>query len=104
MSSLPSLLSRLTRYSVKLPKPGVGTNFVVHKYFYEHSPLWRRLHAEEQDPVLGIISDDSQSDNADDSDEEHFGAKPVKFRTTGDSSLYDTSLFVCLSSGLDLDF
>jgi hypothetical protein len=31
---------------VKLRRGGVGTNFCVHKYFFEHSPLWRQIQDE----------------------------------------------------------
>jgi len=58
-------------HSVKLPKPGIGANFLVHKYFLEHSDEWRRIRAEENDPMLGAISlragdDDNEEDDEDD--------------------------------------
>lgn len=31
---------------VKLRRGGVSTNFCVHKYFFEHSPLWRQIQGE----------------------------------------------------------
>ncbi len=31
---------------VKLRRGGVGTNFCIHKYFFERSPLWRQIHDE----------------------------------------------------------
>jgi oxalate---CoA ligase len=34
---------------VKLRRGGVGTNFCVHRYFFEHSPLWRQIQDEGED-------------------------------------------------------
>ena len=31
---------------VKLRRGGVGTNFCIHKYFFERSPLWRQIQDE----------------------------------------------------------
>ncbi|KAH9853100.1 hypothetical protein C2E23DRAFT_885087 [Lenzites betulinus] len=33
---------------VKLRRPGVSTNFCVHKYFYERSPIWQQVAEEEK--------------------------------------------------------
>lgn len=33
--------------SVKVPKPGVGTNFAIHRYFFEKSPHWKAIREEE---------------------------------------------------------
>ncbi|KAL6299663.1 hypothetical protein BKA93DRAFT_741989 [Sparassis latifolia] len=32
---------------VKKRRPGVSTNFCVHKYFFEHSPIWKKIVEEE---------------------------------------------------------
>lgn len=32
---------------VKLRRGGVGSNFCIHKYFFEHSPLWRQIQDED---------------------------------------------------------
>ncbi|EJD42971.1 hypothetical protein AURDEDRAFT_185760 [Auricularia subglabra TFB-10046 SS5] len=53
---------------VKIPKPGIGSHFCVHKYFYRNSPVWQRTHAEELDPMLGAVRenpelDDTESDS-----------------------------------------
>jgi hypothetical protein len=34
-------------YSVKKKKSGVGTNFVIHKYFYERDVSWQQIRSEE---------------------------------------------------------
>jgi oxalate---CoA ligase len=44
---------------VKLRRGGVGTNFCVHKYFFERNPLWRQI----QDEGLNS-SKDLQTDGA----------------------------------------
>ena len=43
---------------VKLRRGGVGTNFCVHKYFFERSPLWRQI----QDEGLNSSKDIQEPD------------------------------------------
>jgi len=32
---------------VKVPKPGIGTNFVIHRYFFDKNPHWKAIREEE---------------------------------------------------------
>lgn len=43
---------------VKLRRGGVGTNFCVHKYFFERSPLWRQI----QDEGVNLSKDIQEAD------------------------------------------
>ncbi|OSD05907.1 hypothetical protein PYCCODRAFT_1383895 [Trametes coccinea BRFM310] len=36
---------------LKLRRPGISTNFCVHKYFYERSPIWKQVAEEEKKAV-----------------------------------------------------
>ncbi|KZV85486.1 hypothetical protein EXIGLDRAFT_841464 [Exidia glandulosa HHB12029] len=78
---------------VKLPKPGVGTNFVVHKYFVEHSAPWRRLRAEEQDPMLGVIAHYNGAVGSDDDDEGVQHKMPLTFRPMNEMDWSSDALF-----------
>jgi transcription factor C subunit 3 len=49
---------------VKVPKPGVGTNFAIHRYFFEKNPHWKAIReeehkAEEEDKVTREINEES---------------------------------------------
>jgi hypothetical protein len=48
-----------TIYSVKLRRPGVGSNFVLHKYFYQREKVWQDIRDEENadDIESGIGAD-----------------------------------------------
>lgn len=46
---------------VKLRRGGVGTNFCVHKYFFERSPLWRQI----QDEGVNSSKDIQEADGLD---------------------------------------
>lgn len=37
----------LPNRSVKVPKPGIGTNFVIHRHFFDKSPHWKAIREEE---------------------------------------------------------
>ncbi len=43
---------------VKLRRGGVGTNFCIHKYFFERSPLWRQI----QDEGVNSSKDTQEAD------------------------------------------
>ncbi|EPQ61082.1 hypothetical protein GLOTRDRAFT_113540 [Gloeophyllum trabeum ATCC 11539] len=38
---------------VKIRRGGVGSNFCIHKYFFERSPLWRQIRNEERQGKMG---------------------------------------------------
>ncbi|KAH9050483.1 hypothetical protein EDB84DRAFT_1449184 [Lactarius hengduanensis] len=48
---------------VKLRRGGVGTNFCVHKYFFERSPLWRQIQGEGASLSKDVRADDGGLDN-----------------------------------------
>ncbi|KAI0757275.1 hypothetical protein C8Q80DRAFT_1132805 [Daedaleopsis nitida] len=60
---------------VKLRQPGVSTNICVHKYFYERSPIWQQVSAEEKKAVSEEQAKDGDGDSEDDSDQEE--TKPL---------------------------
>ncbi|KAI0762701.1 hypothetical protein C8Q74DRAFT_1371700 [Fomes fomentarius] len=60
---------------VKLRKPGVSGNMCVHKYFYERSPVWQQVVAEEQKAIAHEQDKDGQGDSEDDEDQEE--TKPL---------------------------
>ncbi|THH21010.1 hypothetical protein EW146_g465 [Bondarzewia mesenterica] len=45
---------------VKLRQGGVGSNFCIHKYFFERSPLWKQIRDEEAQAAMGGGSGPSQ--------------------------------------------
>ncbi|KAF9455017.1 hypothetical protein P691DRAFT_691292 [Macrolepiota fuliginosa MF-IS2] len=60
---------------VKVPKPGVGTNFAIHRYFFDKSPHWKAIReeehkAEEEDKIL-------RQPNEEPLEEEAMGEKPT---------------------------
>ena len=48
---------------IKLRRGGVGTNFCIHKYFFEHSPLWRQIQGEGASLSKDIRDDEGGLDN-----------------------------------------
>ncbi|KAH9081835.1 hypothetical protein EDB83DRAFT_2310160 [Lactarius deliciosus] len=48
---------------VKLRRGGVGTNFCVHKYFFERSPLWRQIQGEGASLSRDVRTDEGGLDN-----------------------------------------
>ncbi|TBU34929.1 hypothetical protein BD311DRAFT_828299 [Dichomitus squalens] len=55
---------------VKLRQPGISTNIVVHKYFYERSPIWQQVVSEEKKAVSEAqAKEDGDSEEEDDGDE-----------------------------------
>ncbi|KAH7092842.1 hypothetical protein BKA62DRAFT_722325 [Auriculariales sp. MPI-PUGE-AT-0066] len=76
---------------LKLPKPGIGANFVVHKYFVDHSPEWSRIRAEEQDPMLAPVTGAAAAAEDDEDDDED--DIKLKFRTMDDLDLSSDVLF-----------
>jgi oxalate---CoA ligase len=48
---------------VKLRRGGVGTNFCIHKYFFEHSPLWRQIQGEGENSSKEVQADEGGLDN-----------------------------------------
>ncbi|KAI0724234.1 hypothetical protein C8T65DRAFT_704140 [Cerioporus squamosus] len=55
---------------LKLRQPGVSTNICVHKYFYERSPIWQQVVAEEKKAVSEEQAKDGEGDSDEDIDEE----------------------------------
>lgn len=54
---------------MKKKKSGVGTNFVIHKYFYERDPSWQQIRDEEaQAQVLEDAQEDDQPEALEDLD------------------------------------
>ncbi|KAH9912240.1 uncharacterized protein BXZ73DRAFT_107525 [Epithele typhae] len=54
---------------VKLRQPGVSGNICVHKYFYERSPVWQQVVAEEKEAVSKAQVDGGDSEEEDEADE-----------------------------------
>jgi hypothetical protein len=48
---------------VKLRRGGVSSNFCVHKYFFERSPLWRQIQGEGASLSKDIRADEGGLDN-----------------------------------------
>lgn len=48
---------------VKLRRGGVSSNFCVHKYFFERSPLWRQIQGEGASLSKDIRADEGGPDN-----------------------------------------
>lgn len=65
-------------YRVKLKKSGVGSNFCIHKYFFDRSERWKAVFAEEE-----VAAKDNQVDEAQDDDDDDKGGGtnpgPVRF-------------------------
>jgi hypothetical protein len=64
------LTEKNTFKSVKKKKSGVGTNFVIHKYFYERDLSWQQIRneeaeAEETPEVESGVPDDPQVNEGD---------------------------------------
>ena len=57
--------------SVKLKKPGVGTNFCMHKYFFDKSEAWKAVIAEEE--ATAAPAGDEADDDAEDGGDPTFG-------------------------------
>ena len=55
---------------VKLRQPGISTNIAVHKYFYERSPIWQQVVAEEKKAVSEAQAKDEDGDSEEEDDEE----------------------------------
>ncbi|KAI1797576.1 hypothetical protein LXA43DRAFT_1126097 [Ganoderma leucocontextum] len=55
---------------VKLRQPGISTNIAVHKYFYERSPIWQQVVAEEKKAVSEAQAKDEDGDSEEDDEEE----------------------------------
>ncbi|KAM5532192.1 hypothetical protein V8D89_014148 [Ganoderma adspersum] len=65
---------------VKLRQPGVSTNIAVHKYFYERSPVWQQIVAEEKKAVSEAqVKDEDGESEEDDAEEETKPLTPVHF-------------------------
>lgn len=65
---------------VKLRQPGVSTNIAVHKYFYERSPIWQQIVAEEKKAVSEAqVKDEDGESEEDDDEEETKPLTPVHF-------------------------
>jgi hypothetical protein len=52
----------ILRYSLKVRRGGVGSHFCIHKYFYERSPLWQQIRAEEIKATEGDTHSPSSPD------------------------------------------
>jgi hypothetical protein len=59
---------------VKLRRGGVGTNFCIHKYFFERSPLWRQIQDEG-----GKDPDEGGPDNGEIASTQDGSQAPVQF-------------------------
>ena len=64
--------------SVKRKKSGLGTNFVIHKYFYERDRSWQLIHHEEaqaaEPPAFPAVDNELTLDDKEEED--------VEFNTT----------------------
>ncbi|KXN81128.1 Transcription factor tau subunit sfc3 [Leucoagaricus sp. SymC.cos] len=54
---------------VKVPKPGIGTNFAIHRYFFDKSPHWKAIReeenkAEEEDKIAREVNEETIEDEA----------------------------------------
>ncbi|PIL30968.1 transcription factor [Ganoderma sinense ZZ0214-1] len=73
---------------VKLRQPGVSTNIAVHKYFYERSPIWQQVAAEEKKAVSEAQAKDEDGESEEDDDEEETKPfTPVHFDPIGSRHL-----------------
>ncbi|KAI0823034.1 hypothetical protein BC628DRAFT_1365542 [Trametes gibbosa] len=61
---------------VKLRRPGISTNFCVHKYFYERSPIWQQV-AEEEKKATSEEHAQEQDTAASDDEIEQDESKPL---------------------------
>jgi len=58
--------------SLKVRRGGVGTHFVLHKYFYERNPSWKAIRQEEQEAEQVKIEKNEANDDEDQNSlEEH---------------------------------
>jgi len=58
--------------SLKVRRGGVGTHFVIHKYFYERNPSWKAIRQEEQEAEQVKMEKSEINDDEDQSSlEEH---------------------------------
>ncbi|RDX56211.1 hypothetical protein OH76DRAFT_605431 [Lentinus brumalis] len=60
---------------MKLRQPGISTNLCVHKYFYERSPIWQQVVAEEKKAVSEEQTKDAEGDSDEEMDQEE--TKPL---------------------------
>ncbi|CDO70216.1 hypothetical protein BN946_scf184942.g16 [Trametes cinnabarina] len=51
---------------LKLRRPGISTNFCVHKYFYERSPIWQQVAEEEKKAVSEAQAQEEEAAAEDD--------------------------------------
>ena len=64
---------------LKLRRGGVGTNFCIHKYFFEHSPYWRQIRDEGVNPSKDIQAEGGSIDNEEASSTRDGFQAPVRF-------------------------
>ncbi|RPD63262.1 hypothetical protein L227DRAFT_544094 [Lentinus tigrinus ALCF2SS1-6] len=60
---------------VKLRQPGVSTNLCVHKYIYDHSPIWQQVEAEKKKVAMEEQAKDGEGESDEDMDQEEM--KPL---------------------------
>ncbi|KAI0651544.1 hypothetical protein C8Q79DRAFT_933943 [Trametes meyenii] len=67
-------------FVVKLRRPGVSTNFCVHKYFYDRSPIWQQVAEEEKQAVSEEQTQEKESFSDDEIDQDETKPfEPVHF-------------------------
>ena len=64
---------------VKLRRGGVGTNFCIHKYFFESSPLWRQIQDEGVNSAKDLEAEGGGIDAEETSLTQDGSQAPVKF-------------------------
>lgn len=64
---------------VKLRRGGVSTNFCIHKYFFERSPLWRQIQDEDGNSSKGPQAEGGGVDNEKTSLTQDGPQAPVQF-------------------------
>ena len=64
---------------VKRRRPGVSTNFCVHKYFFDHSAVWQRVLQEEAEAERKNNEIDVEQDEEDEDGQDGFSIASVHF-------------------------
>ncbi|KAI9511763.1 hypothetical protein F5148DRAFT_229446 [Russula earlei] len=64
---------------VKLRRGGVGTNFCIHKYFFERNPLWRQIQDEGVNVSNDLQADGGGLDNGETASTQGGSQVPVQF-------------------------
>jgi transcription factor C subunit 3 len=64
-----SITQKFLNCRVKVPKPGVGTNFVIHRYFFDKSPHWKAIReeehqAEEEDKIVRQPNEEEEEEDS----------------------------------------